>query len=79
MKRVILFFSAVALLCTASAQEQKEAALSLTLQQAIDIALSESPTIKIADQEIEIKRYAKQGTYASLYPQIDATAQYQRD
>ena len=78
MKRVILFFSAVALLCSASAQEQKEAALSLTLQQAIDIALSESPTIKIADQEIEIKRYAKQGTYASLYPQIDATAQYQR-
>ena len=78
MKRVILFFSAVALLCSASAQEQKEAALSLTLQQAIDIALSESPTIKIADQEIEIKRYAKQETYASLYPQIDATAQYQR-
>ncbi|MBR2352792.1 MAG: TolC family protein [Alistipes sp.] len=78
MKRVILFFSAVAILCSASAQEQKEAALSLTLQQAIDIALSESPTIKIADKEIEIKRYAKQGTYASLYPQIDATAQYQR-
>ena len=50
----------------------------LTLEQALEIALSENPTIKIADQEIEIKRYAKQGTYAKLYPQIDATAQYQR-
>ena len=61
-----------------TAQEKAQAALTLTLQQAIDIALSESPTIKIADQEIEIKRNAKQGTYAALYPQIDATAQYQR-
>ena len=50
----------------------------LTLAQALEIALSENPTIKIADQEIEIKRYAKQGTYAKLYPQIDATATYQR-
>ncbi len=50
----------------------------LTLEQALEIALSENPTIKIADQEIEIKRYAKQGTYSKLYPQIDATATYQR-
>ena len=50
----------------------------LTLEQALEIALSENPTIKIADQEIEIKRYAKQGTYSSLYPKIDASATYQR-
>ena len=50
----------------------------LTLAQALEIALSENPTIKIADQEIEIKRYAKQGSYAKLYPQIDATGSYQR-
>lgn len=65
-----------------SAQEQSaaqpEQKLVLTLEQALEIALSENPTIKIADQQIEIKRYAKQGTYASLYPQIDATASYQR-
>ena len=52
--------------------------LTLSLEDALQIALSENPTIKIADQEIEIKRYAKQGTYASLYPQIDASASYQR-
>ena len=69
----MLGFAAAAL--TLSAQEEK---LLLSLEQALEIALSENPTIKIADQQIEIKRYAKQGTYASLYPQIDATASYQR-
>ena len=69
----MLGFAAAAL--TVSAQEEK---LYLSLEQALEIALSENPTIKIADQQIEIKRYAKQGTYAALYPQIDATASYQR-
>ena len=69
----MLGFAVAAL--TVSAQEEK---LYLSLEQALEIALSENPTIKIADQQIEIKRYAKQGTYASLYPQIDATASYQR-
>lgn len=78
---MMLGFAALAL--TVSAQEQQQAAqpeqkLVLSLEQALEIALSENPTIKIADQQIEIKRYAKQGTYASLYPQIDATASYQR-
>ena len=69
----MLGFAVAAL--TVSAQEEK---LYLSLEQALEIALSENPTIKIADQQIEIKRYAKQGTYAALYPQIDATASYQR-
>ena len=63
---------------TLVAQQQQSEKLMLSLEQALEIALSENPTIKVADQEIEIKRYAKQGTYASLYPQIDATASYQR-
>ena len=57
---------------------QPEQKLVLTLEQALEIALSENPTIKVADQQIEIKRYAKKGTYASLYPQIDGTVTYQR-
>jgi outer membrane protein TolC len=63
---------------TLSAQEHSGEKLMLTLEQALEIALSENPTIKVADQEIEIKRYAKQGTYSALYPKIDATASYQR-
>ena len=68
----------VAAAFTVVAQEQTSQKLMLSLEQALEIALSENPTIKVADQQIEIKRYAKQGTYASLYPQIDATASYQR-
>ena len=60
------------------AQSTEQSALTLTLEQALEIALSESPTIKVAEQEIEIKRFAKQESYASLYPRFDATAQYQR-
>ncbi|MBR0335267.1 MAG: TolC family protein [Alistipes sp.] len=82
MRRFLMMLGFAALALSASAEEQQvaqpEQKLVLTLEQALEIALSENPTIKIADQQIEIKRYAKQGTYASLYPQIDATASYQR-
>lgn len=79
MKKLILMLGIIiASSLTLSAQEQSGEKLMLTLEQALDIALSENPTIKVADQEIQIKRYAKQGTYAALYPQIDATATYQR-
>lgn len=78
MKKVSLFLGFVALALTSVAQNAEQSALTLTLEQALEIALSESPTIKVAEQEIEIKRYAKQETYSSLIPRFDATAQYQR-
>ena len=77
MKRLFLVLGFVAATLSLSAQEKPQA-LVLNLEQALEIALSENPTSKIADSEIEIKRYAKQGTYSSLYPKIDATATYQR-
>ena len=78
MKKIGLFLGFLALTLTSVAQTAEQETLYLTLEKALEIALSESPTIKIAEQEIEIKRYAKQETYSSLYPRIDATAQYQR-
>ena len=78
MKKIGLFLGFIALTMTSVAQNAEQSALILTLEQALEIALSESPTIKVAEQEIEIKRYAKQETYSSLYPRFDATAQYQR-
>lgn len=78
MRRLVLVLGSVMTVFAAAAQTPQGEVVTLTLEQALEIALSENPTIKIADREIEIKRYAKQGTYASLYPQIDATAQYQR-
>ena len=78
MKKLGLFLGFIAFGLTSVAQSTEQSALTLTLEQALEIALSESPTIKVADQEIEIKRYAKQEAYSSLYPRFDATAQYQR-
>lgn len=64
---------------TLSAQSADAGALKLTLNDALEIALSENPTIQIADQEITKQQYAKKGTYASLFPQIDFTTSYQRN
>ena len=50
----------------------------ITLEEAIEIALSERNTIKIADMTIEKTGYAKKGAYSALYPNISATGNYQR-
>ena len=80
MRKFLLMLGLVTSSLVAMAEQpaQPEQKLVLTLEQALEIALSENPTIKVADQQIEIKRYAKKGTYASLYPQIDGTVTYQR-
>ena len=52
--------------------------LKLTLDQALEIALSESSTIKIADMTVEKSGYAKKGSYASLYPNVSVSSSYQR-
>ena len=60
-------------------QPQQDAqVLMLTLEDALRIALEENPTVQIADQTVEAKKYAKRGTYAALWPEISASATYQR-
>ena len=75
LKLCILSAAAVfAGLTNASAQQP----VQLTLDQALEVALSESNTIKIADMTVEKSGYAKKGSYASLYPNISANGSYQR-
>ena len=50
----------------------------ITLDEAIEIALSESNSIKIAEMTIEKTGYAKKGAYSALYPNISANGSYQR-
>ena len=87
MKLKNLLFALVVLMgmtaVSAMAQENSNASMKsepmvLTLEQALEIALSENPTVQVADKTIEIKKYAKKGTYASLWPEISASATYQR-
>lgn len=58
--------------------QSTETATVLTLEDALRIALSENIAVKVADQEIKRAEYAKKGTYASLFPQIDASGAFQR-
>ncbi len=52
--------------------------LRLSVDQCVEIALNESPQIKIADLEVKRLDYSKKETLASLFPNIDFATQYQR-
>ncbi|WP_455584796.1 TolC family protein [Bacteroides sp.] len=53
----------------AHAQEVKDT-LTLTLDKALEIALSENPTIKVANEEISLKEVANKETWQNLLPQV---------
>ena len=55
-----------------------ETPVIITLEQALEIALSENVSVKVADMEIKRTQYAKKGSYAALFPTIDASGAYQR-
>ncbi len=73
MKRALL--TAIFLLATVLSSS---AQLHLTLDEALRIALSENPTIKIADMEIQRYDYVKGETWGNLLPQISAEGMYTR-
>lgn len=63
---------------TVPQQDTSTAPKLINLEQALQIALSENASVKVADMEIERTGYARKGTYASLFPKIDGNAAYQR-
>ena len=71
-----MFFIAMAFtfsLGVAQAQEAKST-LNLTLEQALEIALSENPTIKMADEEVVLKKVANKETWQNLLPEVSIGA-----
>ena len=62
----------------AALQIKAQDTVYLTLDQALQTALSENATVRIADLEIERTGYARKGSYAALFPQIDGSGSYQR-
>ena len=62
----------------AALQIKAQDTVYLTLDQALQTALSENATVRIADLEIERAGYARKGSYAALFPQIDGSGSYQR-
>ena len=75
MKR-ICFISLI--FCALGINLQAQEPLQVTLDQALEIALAESNTIKIADMTVEKSGYAKKGSYAALYPNVNISSSYQR-
>lgn len=72
----LLALTAVA--ATAPAQDSLSAPKIITLEQALQIALSENASVKVADMEIKRAGYARKGSYAALFPSLDGSASYQR-
>lgn len=85
MFRKVTFLPAmIAVVCgvpgTGSAQEAfVEDSLHLTLDKALEIALSENPSIKVADKEIEKVDYSRKEAWAGLIPSISAEGSYSRN
>ncbi len=75
--RVIMTLVAVFAVASAYSQESDQV-LKLTLDDALRIALSENPTIKVADQQIEVKKISRNEAWQSLLPSADlsGTIQY---
>ena len=66
----------VMILLSALSFSAAEAQMTLSLDQAIEIALSDNPTIVVAGLEVERYDYVKKQTVASLYPKVDISGQY---
>ncbi len=77
---LLLITASVMMSFSARAQEidTTTTATVITLDEALKIALSENVSVRVADKEIERSGYAKKGTYASLFPQIDLTGSFMR-
>jgi len=62
--------------CFLMAQQQKTDTIRINLDKAIEIALSENPTMRIADRDIEVKKNYKKEQIAVLFPTVSGTAGY---
>ena len=90
-KRLALFLAGILTLGMPAFAQNQEAGLILmgamdttsdsipiSREECIDIALSQSPTIRIADLEVKRVNYSKRETVGNLLPQIGFSLSYQR-
>lgn len=52
---------------------QAQEKMELTLDKAIEIALAENPTMKVADKEIQLKKVADKEAWQALLPSVDGS------
>ena len=79
VKRIAACVSGAAMCLAAAAQSNGAGGvMTLTLDRAIEIALSDNPTVKIADMEVERYDYVKGQTWGNLLPQLSVDGTYTR-
>ena len=61
----------------AIAQDSDKQVVNLTLDRALEIALSDNPTIRVAEQQIELKKVSKDEAWQSLLPSVDFSGSVQ--
>lgn len=69
------FFLSVSLV---SAYAQTDS-VDVNLDKALEMALSESPTVLVADKQVEVKKHYKKEQIASLLPNLSASGSYSRN
>jgi len=73
------FLLLVALICVLPTVILKaQDTITVSLSKAIEIAMSESPTIKVANKEIERVNYSKKERLSALFPTISGSGSYSR-
>lgn len=66
------------LIYTAMQSVQAQDTLKITLEEAVRIALSDNPIIKVAGQEIQLKKEARREAYSGLFPEASLVGSYSR-
>ena len=68
MRKLLLMLGMVLMTVMVQAQEPQEV-LNLNLDKALEIALSDNPTIKVAEEEIALKKVSHKETWQTLLPE----------
>ncbi len=75
--RRLLFVVTLLLVSVLSRAQESLGVLDIDLAKAIEIALDENPTIKVADKSIELKKIANKEAWQNLLPSVNVTGSLQ--
>lgn len=78
MRKYLLSLCLPAAFCCAAETQTPESVPYITLDQCIQIALSENPTVRVADMDIRRTDYSRKETLGALLPSLSFSASYNR-
>lgn len=78
MRKYLLSLCIPAAFCCAAETQTPESVPYITLDQCIQIALSENPTVRVADMDIRRTDYSRKETLGALLPSLSFSASYNR-